>query len=130
MTPNKLYQIEMSDVLPVFFCTVEFLVTAVVNGRPLAAESADGKFLHFKAPTFKQVLTKNITVPEGQEPQRILKMYMQVFRDLGFIVSEDDRLTHIAWIGGKSMRVVTIRKGVYEALKAMENYSKTGKDNR
>lgn len=120
MAPNKLYRIYMPDTLPVFFRTVDFLVNALVNGRPLAAESSDGKLLHFKAPTFKQVLLKNIIVPEGQEPHRILKMHIQLYKNLGFLVSEDSRLTNTAWIGGRSMRVVTIRKGVYEALKAME----------
>lgn len=116
----------MTDVLPIFFSTVDFLISNAIQGRPLYAESSNGKFLNFRVSTFKNILTRNILVPEGQEPEYILKMYLQIFRELDLVITNDSRLTNIAWINGKNMRVITVKRKVYDALLGLKNTKKSG----
>lgn len=117
---NKI-EIDITTVLPTFLATVAFLVNTNIKGRPLVAYNSDGSFLNFKVVSFKTALERNIIVTEGQELDRYLKAYMQVFRNLKLIITDGDRLTHKTWIDGKSTRSITVDKQIYDTLKTLRN---------
>lgn len=70
--------------------------------------------LYFRTGDFKRILL-NVLSLEGKPNE--LKSTLYSFRILQFIICEENRFTNAKWIGGKTIRVITVDKKKYLFLK-------------
>jgi hypothetical protein len=82
------------------------------DGGKFYVETKGGRYINFKPKAFRKILGETI----GKDA---MKEYLIYFRKLRYIiVCSEDKFTNIQWIG-KSVRVITVDREIYETLKEL-----------
>lgn len=107
----------VEHIVSVFLETVEQLVTyKMPSGGRLYIESNQNEYLNFKPKNFRLALSKSI----GGEIK--VNDYLKLFKKLGFIHADKDRFTCIRKFRKKPIRVIAVKKSIYETYKELKRH--------
>lgn len=101
-------------IIGAFVKTVDYLnKIKETHNIPVIMETKKGEYLNMKPSQFKKVFGEH-GIPEAEMDNCLL-----ILRSLGFIVAKKGTFTNIQNINGKSTRVITVRKEVFQTLKEL-----------
>ena len=106
--------------LKVFVDSIKKILSAEIeNNQVYCIETRNrenGVIMNFNANDSKKFITKESKTNNLNESSiSIIKIY----KKLGFIVTEKNRLTHVIRYRGKSIRVISVKKDVFLTLKIL-----------
>lgn len=104
-----------NDVFNIFVGTIDMFYKIQSTGQNnIFIETKNGEYLNFTISDFKDGLLENGAILKN------IPQILKYFRNLGFIVTET-RYTYnnVQRINKTPMRVITVKKSVYETLKSL-----------
>ena len=106
--------------LKVFVDSIKKILSAEIeNNQVYCIETRNrenGVIMNFNANDFKKFITKESKVNKLNES---FISIIKIYKKLGFIVTEKNRLTHVKRYRGKSIRVISVKKDVFLTLKSL-----------
>lgn len=104
---------DIGGISKAFVDVIEHLIKDNGSGLKIFVESKDGEYINFRSSTFKLALARRI----GGEKE--VGQYLKAYKIWGFIVTDNDRdrFTNIQRINNKPMRVITVKRSIFELLK-------------
>jgi hypothetical protein len=110
-------EISTDMAIKTFLDVVDYLLNADKGkNSTLCAWTNKEIYANFKKTTFYQILKKQFDELDYVDYKKIMRAY----RDMGWIVCQEERFTSTQWIKGKAHRVITVHHPRYLCLKKLE----------